>query len=39
MKKVNNYIYESPEIQLLDIDVESILCLSGDIEPITEEDW
>lgn len=39
MKKTKNYIYESPEVQLIDLDTESILCLSGDIEPITEEDW
>lgn len=39
MKKTKNYIYEFPEIQLIDIEVESILCLSGDIESITEEDW
>lgn len=39
MEKKNNYIYESPEIQLIYLETESILCLSGDIEPITEEDW
>lgn len=31
--------YASPTIHVIDIEAESILCLSGDIESITEEDW
>lgn len=39
MDNMNKSIYVSPEIQLIDVEAESILCFSGDIEPITEEDW
>lgn len=35
----NGYIYVSPEIHVIDIEAESIICASGDIEPITFEDW
>lgn len=33
--------YTSPEIHVIDIEAENIICTSpgGDIEPITEEDW
>lgn len=39
MKNMKPLFYISPEIQLIDVEAESILCFSGDIEPITEEDW
>lgn len=39
MGKMNHITYTSPEIRLIDVETESVLCLSGDIEPITEEDW
>lgn len=35
----NNRIYESPDAMVIDIDTEGVICMSGDIEPITEEDW
>lgn len=35
----NNKIYESPETMVIDIDTAGVICMSGDIEPITEEDW
>lgn len=31
--------YASPKIHVIDIEAESIICTSGDIEPITFEDW
>lgn len=31
--------YSSPEIHVIDIEAENIICASGDIEPITFEDW
>lgn len=34
-----NKIYESPEAMVIDVDTEGVICMSGDIEPITEEDW
>lgn len=35
----NNKIYESPKAMVIDVDTEGVICMSGDIEPVTEEDW
>lgn len=39
MKEMNSNIYVAPEVQVELITFENVLCLSGDIEGITEEDW
>ena len=31
--------YKSPETLVIDVETESIICISGDIDPTTEEDW
>ena len=32
-------VYESPETRTIEIETECIICISGDIESTTEEDW
>ena len=39
MEKKNNDFYVSPKIHIINIEVKSIICVSGDIDPTTEEDW
>lgn len=39
MNKEKKTEYCTPEIWLIDIETEGVICVSGDIEPIMEEDW
>lgn len=43
MENKNNSIYVSPNIRVVNVNTESIICVSvdydGQIESISEEDW
>ena len=39
MKKNNIQIYHHPEVLLLEMESEDVVCISGNHEGITFEDW